>query len=84
LQEANKAFRDAVASEMQEAARQAGVEIRTDNFVAIPFDDSSMVFVNAMIEGADRVSIEQLAEGADVRMFSLSIQARSWDMPERK
>ncbi|MFS8740322.1 hypothetical protein [Synechococcus sp. WC10meta] len=66
LQEANKAFRDAVASEMQEAARQAGVEIRIDNFVAIPFDDSSMVFVNAMIEGADRVSIEQLAEGADV------------------
>jgi hypothetical protein len=66
LQEANKAFRDAVASEMQEAARQAGVEIRTDNFVAIPFDDSGMVFVNAMIEGADRVSIEQLAKGADV------------------
>jgi hypothetical protein len=66
LQEANKAFRDAVASEMQEAARQAGVEIRTDNFIAIPFDDSSMVFVNAMIEGADRVSIEQLAKGADV------------------
>jgi hypothetical protein len=66
LQEANKAFRDAVASEMQEAARQAGVKIRTDNFVAIPFDDSSMVFVNAMIEGADRVSIEQLAKGADV------------------
>jgi len=51
---------------MQEAARQAGVKIRTDNFVAIPFDDSSMVFVNAMIEGADRVSIEQLAKGADV------------------
>jgi hypothetical protein len=66
LQEANKAFRDAVASEMQAAARQAGVKIRTDNFVAIPFDDSSMVFVNAMIEGADRVSIEQLAKGADV------------------
>jgi hypothetical protein len=66
LEQANKAFRDAVASEMQEAARQAGVKIRTDNFVAIPFDDSSMVFVNAMIEGADRVSIEQLAKGADV------------------
>jgi len=66
LEQANKAFRDAVASEMQAAARQAGVKIRTDNFVAIPFDDSSMVFVNAMIEGADRVSIEQLAKGADV------------------
>ncbi|PIK93123.1 hypothetical protein SYN65AY6LI_03290 [Synechococcus sp. 65AY6Li] len=43
VQEANKAFRDAVASEMQAAARQAGVKIRTDNFVAIPFDDSGTV-----------------------------------------
>jgi hypothetical protein len=66
LQEANKAFRDAVASEMQAAARQAGVKIRTDNFIAIPFDDSGTVIVNSMIEGADRVSIEQLAKGADV------------------
>jgi len=66
VQEANKAFRDAVASEMQAAARQAGVKIRTDNFVAIPFDDSGTVIVNSMIEGADRVSIEQLAKGADV------------------
>jgi hypothetical protein len=46
LQEANKAFRDAVASEMQEAARQAGVKIRTDNFVAIPLDDSGTVIVS--------------------------------------
>lgn len=66
LQKANKAFRDAVASEMQAAARQAGVKIRMDNFIAIPFDDSGAVTVNAMIEGADRVSIEQLAKGADV------------------
>lgn len=66
LQEANKAFRDAVAHEMQAAARQAGVKIRMDNFIAIPFDDSHAVVVNAMIEGADRVSIEQLAKGADV------------------
>jgi len=66
LQEANKAFRSAVATEMQAAARQAGVKIRTDNFVAIPFDDSGTVFVNAMIEGADRLRIEELAKGADV------------------
>jgi hypothetical protein len=66
LEQAYQTFRSTVASEMQAAARQAGVKIRTDNFVAIPFDDSSMVFVNAMIEGADRVSIEQLAQGADV------------------
>jgi hypothetical protein len=66
LEQANQTFRSTVASEMQEAARQAGVKIRTDNFVAIPFDDSGTVVVNAMIEGADRVSIEQLAKGADV------------------
>jgi len=66
LVQANQTFRSTVASAMQEAATQAGIKIRTDNFVAIPFDDSSMVFVNAMIEGADRVSIEQLAQGADV------------------
>jgi hypothetical protein len=66
LQEANKAFRDAVAFEMQEAARQAGVKIRTDNFVAVPFDASGTVVVNAMIEGADRLGIEELAKGADV------------------
>ena len=66
LQKVNAEFRRSIITAMQEAARQAGVKIRTDNFVAIPFDDSSMVFVNAMIEGADRVSIEQLAKGADV------------------
>jgi hypothetical protein len=66
LQKVNAEFRRSIITEMQEAARQAGVKIRTDNFVAIPFDDSGMVFVNAMIEGADRVSIEQLAKGADV------------------
>jgi hypothetical protein len=66
LEQANKAFRNAVASEMQKAARKAGVEIRTDNFIAIPFDDSGTVVVNAMIEGADRLSIEELAKGADV------------------
>jgi hypothetical protein len=66
LQKVHAEFRRSIITAMQEAARQAGVEIRTDNFVAIPFDDSGMVFVNAMIEGADRVSIEQLAKGADV------------------
>jgi hypothetical protein len=66
LEQANQTFRSTVASALQDSATQAGIKIRTDNFVAIPFDDSSMVFVNAMIEGADRVSIEQLAKGADV------------------
>jgi len=66
LEKVHAEFRRSIITAMQEAARQAGVKIRTDNFVAIPFDDSSMVFVNAMIEGADRVSINQLAQGADV------------------
>jgi hypothetical protein len=66
LEQANQTFRSTVASEMQAAARQAGVKIRTDNFIAIQFDDSGTVVVNAMIEGADRLSIEELAKGADV------------------
>jgi len=66
LQEANKAFRDAVASEMQVAARQAGVKIHTDNFVAIPLDDGSSVVVNAGIAGVENLTLEQLAQGADV------------------
>jgi hypothetical protein len=66
LQKVHAEFRRSIITEMQKAARQAGVKIRTDNLVAIPFDDSGTVIVNAMIEGADRVSIEQLAQGADV------------------
>ncbi|MFS8888388.1 hypothetical protein NW823_08510 [Synechococcus sp. R55.1] len=66
LQKVNAEFRRSIITEMQEAARQAGVKIRTDNFIAIPFDDSGTVIVNSMIEGADRLSIEQLAKGADV------------------
>jgi hypothetical protein len=66
LEKVHAEFRRSIITEMQEAARQAGVKIRTDNFVAIPFDDSGTVVVNAMIEGADRLSIEELAKGADV------------------
>jgi len=66
LEQANQSFRTTVASALREAAMQAGIKIRTDNFVAIPFDDSGTVVVNAMIEGVDRLSIEELANGADV------------------
>ena len=66
LQKVHAEFRRSIITAMQEAARQAGVKIRTDNFIAIPFDDSGTVLVNAMIEGADRLSIEELAKGADV------------------
>jgi hypothetical protein len=73
LQEANKAFRDAVASEMQVAARQAGVKIRTDNFVAILLDDGSSVVVNAVISGVENLTLEQLAKGADVLFTFLRV-----------
>jgi hypothetical protein len=73
LQEANKAFRDAVASEIQVAARQAGVKIHTDNFVAIPLDDGSSVVVNAGIAGVENLTLEQLARGADVLFVFLRV-----------
>jgi hypothetical protein len=73
LEQANEAFRDAVASEMQEAARQAGVKIRTDNFVAIPLDDGSSVAVNAGIAGVENLTLEQLAKGADVLFVFLRL-----------
>jgi ABC-type sugar transport system substrate-binding protein len=78
LQKVDAEFRRSIITEMQEATRQAGVKIRTDNFIAISFDDSGTVVVNAMIEGVDRVSIEQLAQGADVLFI---FQVRSWALP---
>lgn len=66
LRQAHVEFRTNIAAALQEAAVKAGMKIRTDNFVAIPFDDSGTVVVNAMVEGADRLSIEELAKGADV------------------
>jgi hypothetical protein len=66
LEQAHQTFRSTVASEMQAAARQAGVKIRTDNFVAILLDDGSSVVVNAGIAGVEDLTLEQLARGADV------------------
>jgi len=66
LEQANQTFRSTVASAMQEAAKLAGVTITTDNFVAILPDDGSSVVVNAGIAGVENLTLEQLAQGADV------------------
>jgi hypothetical protein len=66
LEQANQTFRSTVASAMQEAAKLAGVTITTDNFVAILLDDGSSVVVNAGIAGVENLTLEQLAQGADV------------------
>jgi hypothetical protein len=58
---------------MQVAARQAGVKIYTDNFVAIPLDDGSSVVVNAGIAGVENLTLEQLARGADVLFVFLRL-----------
>lgn len=67
MEAANQVFRSAVASALQEAAQQAGVQVRTDDFVAVPADDDgSSLVVNARIAGVENLTLEQLAQGADV------------------
>jgi hypothetical protein len=69
MEEANQIFRSAVASALQEAAQQASqqAQVVTDDFVAIPADDDgSSLVVNARIAGVENLTLEQLAQGADV------------------
>jgi hypothetical protein len=73
LEQANQTFRSTVASAMQEAAKLAGVTIKTDNFVAILLDDGSSVVVNAGIAGVENLTLEQLAKGADVLFVFLRV-----------
>jgi hypothetical protein len=73
LEKANQTFRDEVAQALQQIARQARVQIRTDNFVAIPLDDGSSVVVNAGIAGVENLTLEQLARGADVLFTFLRV-----------
>ncbi len=70
LKKAQEEFRSTVVSEMQKAAAEAGIKVRTDNYIALPVDDST-VFVNTMVEGYDQLTIEQLARGVDA-MFIFS------------
>jgi hypothetical protein len=73
MEEANQTFRNEVAQALQQIARQARVQIRTDNFVAIPLDDGSSVVVNAGIAGVENLTLEQLARGADVLFTFLRV-----------
>jgi hypothetical protein len=73
LEKANQTFRNEVAQALQQIARQARVQIRTDNFVAIPLDDGSSVVVNAGIAGVENLTLEQLARGADVLFTFLRV-----------
>ena len=73
LEQANQTFRSEVAAALQEAARQAGVNVSTDTFVAIPFDDGSSVTANAGIAGVENLSLDQLAQGADVLFTFMSV-----------
>jgi hypothetical protein len=73
LEKANQTFRNEVAQALQQIARQARVQIRTDNFVAIPLDDGSSVVVNAGIAGVENLTLEQLAQGADVLFTFLRV-----------
>jgi len=70
LKKAQEEFRSTVVSEMQKAAAEAGIKVRTDNYIALPVDDST-VFVNTMVEGYDQLTIEQLTRGVDA-MFIFS------------
>jgi len=65
IEQANQTFRTEVATALQEAARQAGVTVRADSFVAIPFDNGNSVVVNVAIAGLEDLSLDQLAQGAD-------------------
>jgi hypothetical protein len=73
LEKANQTFRNEVAQALQQIARQTRVQIRTDNFVAIPLDDGSSVVVNAGIAGVENLTLEQLARGADVLFVFLRV-----------
>ena len=80
MEQANQTFRSEVASALREAAGQAGVSVRTDNFTAIPLDDGSSVGVNAGIVGVEDLTLDQLAQGADALFTFLRLPQGS-DLP---
>ena len=67
LEQENNSFRLAVIEAMEEAlGKQASVKIRKDNFTALLLDGEGSILVVAGIEDAEKLSLEQLARGADV------------------
>jgi hypothetical protein len=63
LEQANQTFRSTVASAMQEAAKLRPINIVSSNFIVLNAD--ICVVVNA-IAGVENLTLEQLAQGADV------------------
>ncbi|MBI4518097.1 MAG: hypothetical protein HY699_20020 [Deltaproteobacteria bacterium] len=70
MEGANQVFRAAVASALLEAAQQAmgqAQQIAAGDFVAIPADDdANSIVVNSRIVGVEDLTLDKLAEGADV------------------
>jgi len=67
LEQENNSFRLAVINALEEAlGRQANIKVRKDNFTALLLDGEGSIVVVAGIEDAEKLSLEQLARGADV------------------
>lgn len=73
IESANQNFRAGVASALVDAATQAGVSVRTDDFAAGFLTDGSLVAVNASINGAEQLSVADLSTGADVLFVFLDL-----------
>jgi len=68
LEQENNTFLSEVGSALEEAlqGKQASIRVRKDNLTALLLDSEGSVVVGAAIEGAENLSPEQLARGADV------------------
>jgi len=77
IEEANQTFRDEVASAMMDAASLFGKEIETSNFVTVLSEEGYGIAVNSFIRGADSLTIDELASGADVLFTFVRLPAGS-------
>ena len=64
-----RAFRNAVETVLQEAASGSGLRVRRDVYTAVVLDDST-VFVNSMVDGFDRLGLQNLDAQEAFVMFS--------------
>jgi hypothetical protein len=74
-----RAFRNAVETVLQEAASGSGLRVRRDVYTAVVLDDST-VFVNSMVDGFDRLGLQNLdAQEAFVVFSSAELAGVSED-----
>ena len=74
-----RAFRNAVETVLQEAASGSGLRVRRDVYTAVVLDDST-VFVNSMVDGFDRLGLQNLdAQDAFVVFSSAELAGVSED-----